>query len=135
MAKCTPNFVKQLLAVSCAGGQRGRFRAIHEAHELGEHKPGWHDFQGIVVKLWLGAGNIKRFVDYIAGGIFTAADRKFIIADAHLHVVGLASKYSDRTILRLPSETADGSVVRNHVGMTGDPEITFSILVGIHVGA
>src|SRR5262249_10071723 len=55
-------------------------------------------------------------------GVFASSNWKRIVADTHFHVVGLTRENRDGSILRLPPEAADRTVVGDHVGMSADPQ-------------
>ena len=135
MAERATHVAEELLAVAGTGRQWRRLRSIDEAHEHGEHEPGRHDLQWVVVQLGLGARNVERLVDHAAARLFAAAHGEEVVADAHFDVVGLAGEDGDRRVLRLPAEAADGAVVRDHVGMALDSQLPLELLVGAHVGA
>ena len=135
MAQRASHLAEQLFAVLGAGGQWNGLRRVHEAHELGEHQPRRHDLQRIVVERVLGARDIERLVDHVAGGVLAAADREDVVADAHLHVVRLSCEDGDGAVLRLPPEAADGAVVRDDVRMAADAEGALGLAICVHVGA
>ena len=72
---------------------------------------------------------------------FVALLREKLVRDAHLDVVGLAREHEQGFVLRLPSETSDGPIVRTEVhvaaevcvGVPGDTQRPFLGCVGLHV--
>ncbi len=122
MAERAADLAEQFLPVLRRSRQRRGLRRVHEAHELREHQPRWHDLQRIGENILLGPRNVEWLVNHVAVCVLAPPDRKFVIADAHFHVVRLARKYRERPVLRFPAKPADRAVVRHHVGMSGDSQ-------------
>src|SRR5207302_6194764 len=57
--------------------------------------------------------------------------REQLIADAHLHVVGLAGEDLQRLVLRLPAEAADRSVVAVVIESPGHADVVILLVVEV----
>ena len=57
-----------------------------------------------------------------------------LVGDADLHVVGLAGKYLQRFVLRLPAKTSDSAVIAAGVRLSANAQLTFLLLIAAHVG-
>jgi len=134
MAVHTPNLRKQVASLFAGGcGWSGCGWSEHP-HEVGKRFDVGDD-RGVrnAARIAGGRGSGCEVKGVVGSGVedtagsFIALLREELVGDSHLDVVGLACEHEKGFVLRLPSETGDGSIVGTEIHVSAEVRVGVSV--------